>query len=71
MNAAVNFGELLEAVETLSPDEQETLVDIVARRLTDRTRQRIAADIQEARAEYSQGRCQPVSVESLIAEFSS
>ena len=69
MEQAISFREALEAVETLSIDEQETLVDIVQKRLTERARQRLAADIEESRLEFAQNRCQAVSVESLMDEL--
>jgi hypothetical protein len=69
MERIVSFGDVLEAIETLSLDEQETLVAIVERRLAERARQRLAADIQEARAEFSRGHCQPASVEALMEEI--
>ena len=46
MEQAISFREALEAVETLSIDEQETLVDIVQKRLIERARQRLAVDIE-------------------------
>ena len=69
MEQAISFQEALEAVETLSIDEQETLVDIVQKRLIERARQRLAADIEESRFEFAQNRCQVVSVESLMDEL--
>jgi PHD/YefM family antitoxin component YafN of YafNO toxin-antitoxin module len=69
MEQAIPFREVLEAVETLSPDEQETLVDIVKRRLADRARQRLAADIEESRTDFAQGRCQAASVDALMEEL--
>ncbi|MEI7869586.1 MAG: hypothetical protein WCI11_16980 [Candidatus Methylumidiphilus sp.] len=44
-------------------------MDIVQKRLTERARQRLAADIEESRLEFSQNRCQAVSVESLMDEL--
>lgn len=67
MDTTIRFGEVLEAVETLSADEQETLIEIVERRLAERSRQRIIADVLEARAQFARGECKPVSVDSLIA----
>lgn len=62
----ISFGEVLEAVETLSADEQ-----IVERRLAERSRQRIIADILEARAEFARGEHKPVSMDSLMQEIMS
>ena len=69
MEQAIYFREDLEAVETLSIDEQETLVDIVNKCLTERARQRLAADIEESRLEFAQKRCKMVSMESLMDEL--
>ena len=69
MGQAISFREALEAVETLSIDEQETLVDIVQKRLIERARQRLAVDIEESRLEFAQNRCQVVSVDSLMDEL--
>ncbi|CAG0941128.1 hypothetical protein BROC_01288 [Candidatus Brocadiaceae bacterium] len=69
MSQAIPFREVLEAVETLSADEQETLVDIIKRRLADRARQRLSADIEESRVDFAKGLCQPTSVESLMEDL--
>lgn len=69
VDTIISFGEVLEAVETLSVDEQETLVEIVERRLAERSRQRIIADVLEARAQFARGECKPVSVDSLMEEI--
>ena len=69
MERAIPFREILDAVENLSLDEQETLVDIVKRRLADRVRHRLASDIEESRMEFAQNRCQAVTVESLMEEL--
>ena len=68
MEQAIPFSEVLDAVETLSLDEQETLVNIVKRRLEDRARNRLASDIEESRIEFAQNRCQAVTLESLVEE---
>ncbi len=65
------FGEVLEAVGKLSPDEQETLLVIVRRRLAEQGRKKLAADILEAREEYAQGQCDPITVEDLMKEIGS
>ena len=69
MEQAIPFREVLDAVENLSLDEQETLLDIVKRRLTDRVRHRLASDIEESRMEFAQNCCRAVTVESLMEEL--
>jgi len=69
MEQTIPFGEVLEAIDRLSSEEQETLLDIVQRRLIERGRKQLAADIQEARTEFAAGRCQPTTVEDLMKEI--
>src|SRR4051794_38004571 len=49
MNTQLPFAEVLEAVDQLSAEEQETLVATVHRRIAERGRKRLAAEVQEAR----------------------
>lgn len=65
MTIALPFNEVLEVIETLSLDEQETLLAIVQRRFAERSRQKLLADVQSAREEFNQGHCQPTSVDDL------
>lgn len=65
------FGEVLEAIGRLSPDEQETLLVIVRRRLAEQGRKTLAQDIRDAREEFAQGRCGPATVEDLMKEIRS
>jgi len=69
MNQSMPFGEVLEAADHLSPDEQEELVDILHRRLAEAGRKRLAAEVKEARQEFAEGRCSPTTPEQLMAEI--
>jgi hypothetical protein len=69
MEDTVVFSEVLEAVGKLSLEEQETLLDIVQRRIAREGRKRLADDIREAQGEFTQGRCDVVTVEDLMKEI--
>ena len=69
MSQAMPFGEVLEAADQLSPDEQKELAAILNRRLAQAARHRVAAEIQEARQEFAQGRCVPASPDEIIREI--
>jgi hypothetical protein len=69
MSQAIPFGEVLEAADQLSPDEQKELADILNRRLTLAARHRVAAEIQEARQEFAAGRCAPATPDELMREI--
>jgi len=69
MTPVLPFGEVLEAADHLSQEEQEELIAILHRRLAQAARQRLAAEIQEARQEFADGRCSPVTPGELMREI--
>jgi hypothetical protein len=69
MDQQAHFGDILDAVGTLSLDEQQTLVDIVSHRLAEEGRKQVVADVQESRREFAEGRCHPVGVNDIRDEI--
>lgn len=69
MSQAIPFGEVLEAADQLTPDEQKELAAILHRRLVQAARQSVAAEIQEARQEFAAGRCVPATPDELMREI--
>ena len=69
MTDGMPFGEVLEAADQLSAEEQQTLIDILHRRLSQACRRLLAAEIQEARREFAEGRCKPATPEELMREI--
>ena len=69
MTHVMPFGEVLEAADHLSPDEQQELIAILNRRLAEAARKRLAAEVQQARQEFSQGRCLPATPDDLMREI--
>jgi len=69
MAQVLPFAEVLEAADHLSQDEQEELIAILHRRLAYAARQRLAADLQEARREFAEGCCLPTAPEQLMREI--
>ena len=69
MEKTIFFTDVLEAADTLSLDEQETLVDVLRRRLTEHRREQIAREVQQARDEFQAGGCLPVTPEELMKEI--
>jgi transcriptional regulator of heat shock response len=64
-----DFSKILEAADKLTPEEQETLIDILNRRLADRRRSELAKDIREAQQEFQSGACRPKTPDELIKEI--
>ena len=69
MEKAASFAELLEAADGLPLDDQETLAEILRRRVIERRREELAREALEAKQEYAQGRCRPVTTDELMAEI--
>lgn len=69
MENTMPFGEVLEAVDKLSLEEQETLIEILHRHLIERRREEIARDIQQAQEEFQAGRSRSVTPEELMKEI--
>jgi hypothetical protein len=65
-----NFSEVLDAADKLSVDEQETLMEILSRRIAERNRERLVRDIAEARAEFADGPASSTSVRDIMDEVS-
>ena len=57
--------QALDVVESLPPDEQETLIDLVRRRLVERRRAEIARNAEETLQAVRDGRAQYGSVEDI------
>ena len=62
MTNETTFNDVLESVDKLSLDEQETLMEVLHRRLIESRRADIAKEIQDAQNEFQQGNCQPADV---------
>ena len=69
MNQVIPFGDVLEAADHRSLDEQQELIAILGRRLAQAGRQRLAADVQVARREFAEGRCLPTTPDQLMHEI--
>jgi hypothetical protein len=69
MTDVIPFAEVLDAADHLSEDEQEELIAILRRRLALAARQRLVAEIHQARQEYAEGRCSAISPDDLMREI--
>lgn len=55
MQASLTFGAVLEAADTLSLEEKETLIDILSHRVAEDNRQMVIQEVIEARGEFAAG----------------
>jgi hypothetical protein len=69
MKRTTTFAEVLDAADELPLDDQESLVEILHRRVIERRREELAIEALEARQEYEQGGCRPAVADELMAEI--
>ncbi len=61
--------EALDVVESLPEEQQETLIDIIGRRLIEHERELLAEHIKEARSEYLRGEVRYGTADDLMKEI--
>jgi hypothetical protein len=61
--------QAIDAVESLPPEDQELLIDIVKRHLIDQRRDQLATEIDESRDAYHRGEVTRGSAEDLMREL--
>jgi len=69
MGGDVRFGEILEEADRLPLEDQETLIEVLKKRMRDRRRAELAKDIQEAQKEFQEGSCRPATADELVREI--
>ena len=69
MAEARRFRDILEAAAQLSEDEQETLLEVLHKRLAETRRQEIAEDVRQARLEHERGETRVVGPGELMNEI--
>jgi len=68
--AASRFQEILETVETLPPDDQLLLIEVVRQRLIQERRAELISEVVEARQAYRRGDVRRGTVDDLLRELS-
>lgn len=63
------FSEIVEAADSLNPDEQLALVAILQRRLAEKNRENLLRDIAEAHSDFAKGNCRTASAQEVMAEI--
>ncbi|HEY9907300.1 MAG TPA: hypothetical protein V6D18_06790 [Thermosynechococcaceae cyanobacterium] len=65
----ITFDSILDAIDTLPPEDQAALIAVIQRRLIDRRRDEIAANIAQAKAEHQTGQVFRGTVADAIVEL--
>ena len=65
------FSAVVDAVDHLSVDEQEELIDIVTRRLHEKRHQDLVEEAKLSRKEFDEGKAVEVTPETLFDDLDS
>lgn len=65
------FDEVVEAIDGLSEDDQLQLMQLIQCRLAERGRQRVIAEVAEARKEFAAGKAKRLDLGELARDLQS
>ncbi len=68
MHETSAFNEVLQAIDALPLEQQREVVDIVKKRIVDRSRAQLLKDVEEAREDMKTGRYRVASPEKIMRE---
>ncbi|GBF80921.1 hypothetical protein [Aphanothece sacrum] len=69
MNNYPTFQEAIDTVESLPPDQQLMLIELIENRLRERKRNELLQNIVQSEQDYDQGNIRRGSVADLMAEL--
>ncbi len=69
MKSTISFDEIVEAADSLSIDEQETLIDILNHRFYELRKAEILSDVRTAQEEFDDNKCEPATPDELMKEI--
>jgi hypothetical protein len=61
-----SYGQVLDSIEALPEEQQESLLDIVRKRLTERRRAELVKSVAEARKEFKSGKIRPATTSEIM-----
>jgi hypothetical protein len=61
-----SFAQVLDSADHLSSEEQESLIGVLQRRLSERRRIELVEAVRLARKEFRQGRCRPATPNQIL-----
>ena len=64
-----SYGQVLDSIDALSEDQQESLLDIVRKRLAERRRAALIKSVGEARKEFKSGKLRPTTSAEIMRKI--
>ena len=62
------YGQVVDSIEALPDDQQESLLELVQRRLAERRREALVKSAQEARKEFKAGKVRPAAPAEIMCK---
>lgn len=69
MSESLTFNDVLEAASQLSLDEQESLLDIMNRRISEIRREQLIRDVEQAEKEFEARNYRIVTPDEIMDEI--
>jgi len=69
MEQVPHFEEVLDSADRLSLEDQEELVQILQKRITEHRRDKLSKEIKAADREFKKGKCQKATPDELMREI--
>ena len=60
------YGQVVDSIEALPDDQQESLLELIQRRLTERRREALVKSVHEARKEFKAGKIRPATPTEIM-----
>lgn len=61
-----SYGQVIDSIEALPDEQQESLMELVKCRLAERRREALTKSVQEARKEFKSGKLRPASPAEIM-----
>jgi transcriptional regulator CtsR len=61
-----SYGQVIDSIEALPDEQQESLLELFQKRLAERRRQALIKSVQEARKEFKAGKLRPTSPAEIM-----
>jgi len=61
-----SYGQVIDSIEALPDEQQESLLELIQKRLAERRREALIKSVQEARKEFKSGKLRPASPAEIM-----
>jgi len=63
------YGQVVDSIEALPDEQQESLMELFQRRLAERRRAALVKSVQEARKEFKAGKIRPATPSEIMRKI--